>query len=119
MRKDILENANTYTLSDFQKLKMADSYKKLYSDTILENANRKKEQYDKRIYNLSIKDLFENFFTVWTQIINDMTTLMYDNNNNRSWNNYISILTKNDRIIFVGIMFVLIGLVMYFIFLTR
>ena len=119
MRKDILENANIYTLSDFQKLKLAESYKKLYSDTIFENEKRKQDQYDKRIYNLSIKNLFENFFTVWTQIINDMTTLMYDNNNNRSWNNYISILTKNDRIIYVGIMFVLIGLVMYFIFLTR
>jgi hypothetical protein len=119
MRKDILENANTYTLSDFQKLKMAESYKKLYSDTILENANRKKEQYDKRIYNLSIKDLFENFFTVWTQIINEMTTLMYDNDNNRSWNNYLRVLAKNDRIIYVGIMFVFVGLIMYFIFLTR
>jgi hypothetical protein len=119
MRKDILENANTYTLSDFQKLKMAESYKKLYSDTILENDQRKKEQYDKRIYNLSIKNLFENFFTVWTQIINDMTTLMYDNDNNKSFNNYIIILTKNDRIIYVGIMFVFVGLIMYFIFLTR
>ena len=70
MRKDILENENMYTLSDFQKLKLAESYKKLYSDTIFENDKRKKEQYDKRIYNLSIKNLFENFFTVWTQIIN-------------------------------------------------
>jgi hypothetical protein len=52
MRKDILENANTYTLSDFQKLKMAESYKKLYSDTILDNAKRKKEQYDKIILKL-------------------------------------------------------------------
>jgi len=121
MKKDILENANTYTLSDFQKLKLAESYKKLYSNTILENAQRKKEQYDKRIYNLSLKNLFENFFTVWTQIINEMTTLMYDNdnNNNRSWNNYISILTNSDRIIYVGIMFMLIGLILYFIFLTR
>jgi hypothetical protein len=119
MRKDILENANTYTLSDFQKLKLAESYKKLYSDTILENDKRKKEQYDKRIYNLSIKNLFENFFTVWTQIINEMTTLMYDDDNNKSWNNYLRVLTKNDRIIYVGIMFVFVGLIMYFIFLTR
>jgi len=119
MRKDILENANTYTLSDFQKLKLAESYKKLYSDTIFENEKRKKEQYDKRIYNLSIKNLFENFFTVWTQIINEMTNLMYDNDNNKSWNNYIRVLMKNDRIIYVGIMFVFVGLIMYFIFLTR
>ena len=119
MRKDILENANTYTLSDFQKLKLAESYQKLYSDTILENEKRKKEQYDKRIYNLSIKNLFENFFTVWTQIINDITILLYDDDNNKSWNNYLRILTKNDRTIYVGIMFVFIGLIMYFIFLTR
>jgi hypothetical protein len=119
MRKDILENENMYTLSDFQKLKLAESYKKLYSDTIFENDKRKKEQYDKRIYNLSIKNLFENFFTVWTQIINDMTNLIYENDNNKSWNNYIRILTKDDRIIYVGIMFVLVGLIMYFIFLTR
>jgi hypothetical protein len=119
MRKDILENANTYTMSDFQKLKLAESYKKLYSDTVLENDKRKKEQYDKRIYNLSLKDLFENFFTVWTQIITEMTTLIYDNDNNKSWNNYIILFTKNDRIIYVGIMFVLVGLILYFIFLTR
>ena len=119
MRKDILENENMYTLSDFQKLKLAESYKKLYSDTIFENDKRKKEQYDKRIYNLSIKNLFENFFTVWTQIINDMTNLIYENDNNKSWNNYIRILTKDDRIIYVGIMFVFVGLIMYFIFLTR
>jgi hypothetical protein len=119
MRRDILENANTYTLSDFQKLRLAESYKKLYSDTILENSQRKQEKYDKRIYNLSIKNLFENFFTVWTQIINEMTGLIYDNDNNKSWNNYIRIFTKNERIIYVGIMFVFAGLIMYFIFLTR
>jgi len=119
MRRDILENANTYTLSDFQKLRLAESYRKLYSDTILENKQRKQEKYDKRIYNLSIKNLFENFFTVWTQIINEMTDLIYDNDNNKSWNNYIRIFTKNERIIYVGIMFVFAGLIMYFIFLTR
>ena len=110
MRTDILENANTYTLSDFQKLKLAESYKKLYSDTIFENAQRKQEKFDKRIYNLSLKSLFENFFTVWTQIINEMTDLIYDNNNNKSWNNYIRILTKNERIIYIGIMFLVVGL---------
>jgi len=119
MRTDILENANTYTLSDFQKLKLAESYKRLYSNTILENERRKQENFDKRIYNLSIKSLFENFFTVWTQIINEMTSLIYDNDNNKSWNNYMRIFTKNERIIYVGIMFVFVGLIMYFIFLTR
>ena len=118
-KQNILENANTYTLSDFQKLKLAESYKKLYSNTVLENEKRQKEQYNKRIYNLSVKNLFENFFTVWTHIVTDMTELIYDENKNKDWNNYIIIFTKGDRIIYVGIMFVLVALIMYFIFLTK
>jgi len=119
MRSDILEDASVYTLSDFQKLQLAKSYKKLYSNTILENKKREEEKYNKRVYNLSLKKLFENFFTTWTYIVNEMTTLMYDDSNNKDINNYIIILTKNDRIIYVGIMFVLISVILYFIFLTQ
>lgn len=118
-RQNILENANTYTLSDFQKLKLAESYKKLYTNTVLENKKRQEAQYNKRIYNLSLKSLFEQFFTVWTHIISEITELIYDDNNNKDWNNYIIIFTKEGRIIFVGIMFVLVALIMYFIFLTK
>jgi len=119
MRSDILEDASVYTLSDFQKLQLAKSYKKLYSNTILENKKREEEKYNKRVYNLSLKKLFENYFTTWTYIVNEMTTLMYDDSNNKDINNYIIILTKNDRIIYVGIMFVLISVILYFIFLTQ
>ena len=119
MRSDILEDASVYTLSDFQKLQLAKSYKKLYSNTILENKKREEEKYNKRVYNLSLKKLLENFFTTWTYIVNEMTTLMYDDSNNKDINNYIIILTKNDRIIYVGIMFVLISVILYFIFLTQ
>lgn len=118
MNKNILDNKNTYTLSDFQNQKLADSYEKLYSNTILENKKLEDQKYNKRIYNLSIKTLFENFFTIWTYIINEMTTLIYDNQNNRNINNYIIILTKNDRILYVGIMFILLSIICYFIFLT-
>jgi len=118
MNKNILDNKNTYTLSDFENQKLADSYEKLYSNTILENKKLKDQKYNKRIYNLSIKTLFENFFTNLTYIINEMTTLIYDNKNNRNINNYIIILTKDDRILYVGIMFILLSIICYFIFLT-
>jgi hypothetical protein len=118
-KTDILENAETYTLSDFQNLKLAESYKKLYSKSILENKRREQEKYNKRVYNLSMKNLFENFFTVWTYIVNDMTELMYDDTNNKDINNYIIVLTKDDRILYVGMMFILLSLICYFIFLTK
>jgi len=118
-RNNILEDSSVYTLSDFQKLQLAKSYKKLYSNTILENKKREEQKYNKRVYNLSMKSLFENFFSTWTFIVNEMTELMYDDNNNKNINNYIIILTKNDRIIYVGIMLVLISIILYFIFLTQ
>jgi len=118
-KRNILESSDTYTLSDFQKLQLAQSYKKLYSNTILENKRIEEAQYNKRVYNLSLKTLFENFFTVWTQIVNEMTTLVYDNNNNKNINNYLIVLTKDDRVIYLGLMFILLSLISYFIFLTK
>jgi len=119
VKENILENAETYTLSDFQRLKLAESYKKIYENTIFENEKRRKDKYNKRVYNLSIKALFENFFTVWTYIINDMTELIYDQENSRDVNNYIIILTKDGRTLYVGMMFIILSLILYFIFLTK
>jgi hypothetical protein len=119
MNNNVLQSADTYTMSDFQKQQLADSYKKLYSKTIYENEKSENNKYNKRVYNLSLKTLFENFFTTWTHIVNEMTDLIYDDNNNKNFNNYIIILTKNERIIYVGIMFILLSLICYFIFLTN
>jgi len=118
-KENILENAETYTLSDFQKLKLAESYKKLYENTIFENKKRMEEKYNKRVYNLSVKTLMENFFTNWTYIINEMTDLIYDPTNNKDINNYIIILTKDNRILYVGLMFIFVSIILYFIFLTK
>jgi len=119
VKENILENAETYTLSDFQKLKLAESYKKLYENTIFENKKRQQEKYNQRVYNLSLKSLFENFFTNWVYIINEITELIYDPQNNKNINNYIIILTKDNRIMYVGMMFIFVSLICYFIFLTR
>jgi len=112
---NILENASTYTLSDFQNYKLAESYQKLYEGTALENKKREQNKFDKRIYNLSMKELFDNFFTTWTNIINEMTQLIFSDNN-KDFKEYIIILTKQQRIIYVGIMFILLSMASYFIF---
>ena len=44
MSKNILQNEDTYTLSDFQKQQLADSYKKLYTKTIYENEKSENEK---------------------------------------------------------------------------
>ena len=64
----------------------------------LEKKKRQEEKYNKRVYNLSMKTLFENFFTNWTYIINEMTDLMYDPENSKDINNYIIIILMTDII---------------------
>ena len=118
-KENILENAETYSLSDFQKLKLAESYKTLYENTIFENKKRQEEKYNKRVYNLSMKTLFENFFTNWTYIINEITELMYEPANSKDINNYIIILTKDNRILYVGMMFIILSIILYFILMIK
>ena len=97
---------------------MAESYKKLYEGTTLANKVRVEEKMNKRIYNLSLKELFSNFFTVWTDVVNDMTELVYDDKKNKDFRNYMVILTKNERIMYIGIMFIILSMAIYFIFAT-
>ena len=116
--KNILEQDTEFNLSDYSKFKLAQSYKKLYETGILENKNRKTEKYDKRVYNLSFKDLFNNFFVVCTKILNELTELIHDDKENKTFRNYMIIFSKDDRLVYVGVGLILFSLIIYFISTT-
>lgn len=115
---NIINSGSDFTRSDYEKMKIAESYRKLYEMSNMENGRRMKETYDKRVYNLSFKDLFDNFFTVWTSIINEMTVLVNDDSKNKDFRNYMIILSKEDRLLYVGLMMIVLSLMLYFIFFT-
>ena len=117
--ENIIPSNYDLSLSNFQELKLAEAYNKLIDKGKKENRNRQQEKYDKRIYNLSFKKISENFFSTWVTIIEDMTELINDDSNNKNFSNYINILIKDDRIIYVGIFLVLVSLFLFFIFMTK
>ena len=111
---NLLNNKSIVGLSDYQQLQLAESYKKLYSKTINENKKNINIKNDNKIYNISLKTLGINFFTTWTNILNDFIKLI-NNKNKKTFSDYIEIIVKNDRLIYVGIMFVLISLLIFFV----
>ena len=116
---NVIPDFSSLSLSDYQQLKLTEAYNKLIENTQNINKDRETKKYDKRVYNLSFKSISENFFTTWTHIINEMTDLIHDKDNNKEIRNYYNILVKGDRIIYVGILLVLLSLFLFFIFMTK
>ena len=56
----ILKNKYTLNYNDYEKLMLAKQYNKLYENSALINKENSKIKEDKRIYNLSIKDIAKN-----------------------------------------------------------
>ncbi len=115
MTTNILKIDDIFTMSDFEKVMLAKQYDKLYRNSLEENKNLIKQEEDKRIYNLSIKDIVYNLSTTITQIINDFIILSKTQN---TFNDYMNIFVKDNRIIYIGILLIILSFVFLFIFLS-
>lgn len=116
---NILNSDGEFKYSNLQELKMAQEYQDLknMSDTVNElNKEGKKKE---KIYNLSLKDLGINFLSTWTNIINELTNIIYNEKKNKDFNNYLNIFVINDRLLYVGLMFIFISLFLFFVTSTE
>lgn len=90
--------------------------------------NRKKAVEKTVFYNLSLKQILDNFLLTWNDIINEIINLhtkMSKKKNTYWWNNIkqilasiIDITTKGDRLIYVGIMLIIISFFIYFLLIS-
>tara|TARA_B100000674_G_C37934068_1_gene959420 strand:+ start:236 stop:751 length:516 start_codon:yes stop_codon:yes gene_type:complete len=126
---------NTINLLEVKKKKNKLGKREL--DHIL-NTDRDREKYLNKIsnkenvvkpfYELTLKNIVVNLLKTWFNIINDIIEIFeskYRGNKNKWWTEYIfyskkilHILTKKDRLIYVGIMLIIISFFLYFIFVT-
>jgi hypothetical protein len=71
------------------------------------------------ITKLNVADIYKNTIQTIIDIINDIIFLTNDTYYNSEYkilyNNIINIIFKNDRIFYVGIIFVILSFVIYFI----
>ena len=89
---------------------------------IADNENKKKNTY-KKIYNLTLREILVNLLKVIVDIINEMSIILIDpvNKNGTVMSTIMKLrktLTKTDRLIYVGLFFIIISILIYFIDIT-
>ena len=117
--KQNLESENINLKSD-NKIILSNEEKKIISELNFKaNIQKQKDLLNYNFYNLSLKQIFENFLKIWNSIIIDIIELY---NTKNSWKEIVFdllfIFTKDERLIYVGIMLIVVSFFMYFILLS-
>jgi hypothetical protein len=110
----ILKDDFLITKNDYEKEMINRQYNQLYFNSMNDSNKLQKESESKIIYNLSIKEIFQNMSNTLIKIINEFSILL--KNEDKNYNKYIEIFIKDDRMIYIGIIFIILGLIIFFIF---
>ncbi len=106
---NILKYDNLMTLSEFDKMTIAQQYQKLYGMTRDANIIQKEEFENNKFLNLSLNEVLNKFTGVMIELIHEIPKA-YDNDTLN-----IDMFMKDNRLIYVGIFFILVALFFYFI----
>jgi hypothetical protein len=102
--------------TDYEKEMINKQYNKLYFNSLNESNQMEKTKNEKIIYNLSLSQIFQNMSNVIVQVLNEYSILIKDKD--RNYNKYVEVLIKEDRMIYVGIIFIILALMIFFIFVS-
>ena len=109
--KNILKEKNIFTENDYEKMMITRQYNKLYELSQDEN-NKKKEEYDnKKFYNLSFSQLGTNLSLTFMDMLNEFSIYMREEPENRDINNFFIIITKEGRLIYVGLILIIASII--------
>jgi len=115
--KYVLKNKFNFNYSDYQKLKLAEQYNELYSKQFTTNIENEKIVENKKIFNLSLKDLFKNTSVTLSDLLNDL--VIYYNQEHKTLNEFILIFTKQQRLIYLGLLFILFAFSLWLIDISK
>ena len=115
--KNVLKNQFNFNYSDYQKLKLAEQYNELYSKQFTANMENEKIVENKKIFNLSLKDLFKNTSVTLSDLLNDL--VIYYNQEHKTLNEFILIFTKQQRLIYLGLLFILFAFSLWLIDISK
>ena len=113
---NVLNNNFLINRTDYEKEKINQQYNSLYFNSYNDTLKLEKEKAKTIIYNLSIKDIAQNLSKVLFDIINELTVL--HNSGDVNIRDYINVFIKEDRLIYTGILFILLALIIFFIFVS-
>ena len=93
---NVLKKKYTLNYTDYEKLKIAEQYNKLYSNVYKENKDNIEVYENTKIFNLSFNELIKNATTTYINLVNDLSIYFYKNNE-KSFNKLGNILTKDNN----------------------
>ena len=102
--------------SDYEKEMINRQYNKLYFNSLNRTNELEKEKDQKIIYNLSLSQIFQNMSNIIVKILNEYSILI--KNKDKNYKKYVEVLIKDDRMIYVGIIFIILALMIFFIFVS-
>ena len=116
-RKNVLKDEFTLEKSDYEKLKNSQQENEIKSLQYQENEKAKVIKENKNIYNMSIYTLLKRLSKVSMEIMEDVT--IYISQKDQNINNFFIIFTKDDRLIYVGILLLILSFSLWFIDISK
>lgn len=109
---NILKNDKQLTLNKYFNIKRAEQHNKLYNMSEKKNDELAQKKEQERFYNLPISTIANNFTNKLVDILNDLSS--YFMNETFNWSSFIYIFIKEDRLIYTGILFIILSFFFYF-----
>lgn len=116
-KSNILKSDYTINYNDYEKLKINEQFNKLYSNTYNKNIENIENKENKKIYNLSLLELYKKSGDVYLNLINDLS-IYFDKNNSKTINQLGLILTKEDNLLYIGLLFLVLSFFIWLINIT-
>jgi hypothetical protein len=117
--KNILKKDYTLSYSDYEKLKISEQYNKLYGEVYNRNKEEIISNENQKIYNLSFNILFTNAAKVYINILNELSIYFSSDNENKNLNKLGYILTKDDNLLYIGLLVLILSFLLWLIDITK
>jgi len=113
----ILKKDFTINYSDYEKLKIAEQYNKLYSDSFKENKSNILIDENKKLYNLSFNEIIKKAGPVYIKLLNDLS-VYFSKDNEKSFNKLGLILTNDENLLYIGLLILILSFLLWLIEIT-
>jgi hypothetical protein len=117
MLRNVLKDQYSLNFTDYEKLKLAEQYNKLYLNSMTETEKNAIAEENKKVYNMSLRLIAQNATQVYIQLINELSNYI-TLNDKKSLNQLGYILSKGENMIYIGILLVVIAFSLWLIDVT-
>lgn len=113
---NVLKYYNTISASDFDKFLISKQQQELQKKSLKASVQAIKDKENEKFYNISLKNVLQNTTKTLVDIMNDL--VIFVNDDHKTLGKLFNIFTKSERMIYIGLVLMLLSIVLYFITVT-